>query len=213
MKTNDLIDMLARGPVAVAPHATRRRYTVALCWGVAGAALLMAMGLGVRPDLMQVAMLPMFWFKTLFALSMSVFALVVSSRLARPGATLSHWPLALAAPVLIVWAVAAITLSQAVPEARIPLLLGATWKVCPLLIAVLSMPSFIALMWAMKGLAPTRLRLAGAAAGLLSGALAALVYCLHCPELEATFIGIWYLLGIMIPTVTGALLGPRLLRW
>jgi hypothetical protein len=68
-------------------------------------------------------------------------------------------------------------------------------------------------MWALKGLAPTRLRLAGAAAGWLSGALAALVYCLHCPEIEAPFVGIWYLLGMSIPTLAGGLLGPRLLRW
>jgi hypothetical protein len=213
MKTDELINMLARGPVAVAPHATRRRYTVALCWGVAGAVLLLALGLGVRPDLSLAAKLPMFWFKALFALGMSALGLVVCSRLSRPGAALKYWPLALVAPVLIVWILAAITLGHAAPEQRMPLLLGATWKVCPALIAMLSIPSFIALMWAMKGLAPTRLRLAGAMAGLLSGSLAALVYCLHCPELEATFIGIWYLLGIMIPTVAGALLGPRLLRW
>jgi len=68
-------------------------------------------------------------------------------------------------------------------------------------------------LWAIRGLAPTRLRLAGAAAGLLSGAVGALVYCLHCPELEAPFLGFWYLLGMLIPTAVGALLGPRLLRW
>jgi hypothetical protein len=65
----------------------------------------------------------------------------------------------------------------------------------------------------MKGLAPTRLRLAGAAAGLLAGTTGALVYCLHCPELEAPFLGFWYLLGMLIPTAVGALLGSRLLRW
>ncbi|RXZ32303.1 DUF1109 domain-containing protein [Oxalobacteraceae bacterium CAVE-383] len=213
MKTNDLIDMLARGPVAVAPHATRRRYTVALGWGLAGALLMMALGLGVRPDLAQAATLPQFWFKTLFALSMTLLAVVVSSRLARPGAALKRWPLALAAPVLIVWLVAAVILIQAAPEQRVPLALGATWKVCTLLIATLSIPSFAALMWAMRGLAPTRLRTAGAMAGLLSGALAALVYCLHCPELEPPFVGIWYVSGMLVPTAAGALLGPRLLRW
>jgi RNA polymerase sigma-70 factor (ECF subfamily) len=54
---------------------------------------------------------------------------------------------------------------------------------------------------------------AGAVAGLLSGAVGALIYCLHCPELAAPFIGFWYLLGILIPTAAGALFGPRLLRW
>jgi hypothetical protein len=62
-------------------------------------------------------------------------------------------------------------------------------------------------------MAPTRLRLAGAAAGFAAGAVGALVYSVHCPELAAPFLGVWYLLGILIPTAVGALLGPRLLHW
>ena len=46
------------------------------------------------------------------------------------------------------------------------------------------LPVFVATLWAMKGLAPTRLALAGAAAGLLAGAVGAVVYTLHCPEME-----------------------------
>lgn len=65
----------------------------------------------------------------------------------------------------------------------------------------------------MRGLAPTRLALAGAASGLLAGALGALVYALHCTEIAAPFLGIWYVIGMLIPTAIGALLGPRMLRW
>jgi hypothetical protein len=65
----------------------------------------------------------------------------------------------------------------------------------------------------MRGLAPTRLRLAGAGVGLLAGAAGAFVYAFHCPELAAPFLGMWYLLGMAIPTALGALLGPRALRW
>jgi hypothetical protein len=57
------------------------------------------------------------------------------------------------------------------------------------------------------------LALSGAGAGLLAGALGTLVYALHCPESAAPFIGIWYVLGIAIPTLAGAMLGPRVLRW
>ena len=39
------------------------------------------------------------------------------------------------------------------------------------------------------------------------------VYSLHCPEMGAPFIDTCYLLGILIPTVLGALLGKTLLRW
>jgi hypothetical protein len=78
---------------------------------------------------------------------------------------------------------------------------------------MLSLPVFVAVLWAMRGLAPTRLPLAGTAAGLLAGTVGALVYCLHCPELDAPFLGTWYLLGMLIPALVGSLAGPRLLRW
>ncbi|MDH1161872.1 DUF1109 domain-containing protein, partial [Pseudomonas otitidis] len=35
----------------------------------------------------------------------------------------------------------------------------------------------------------------------------------HCPEMGVPFWGVWYLLGMLLPTVLGAVLGPRLLRW
>jgi hypothetical protein len=93
------------------------------------------------------------------------------------------------------------------------LLLGRTAGVCPFLIAAVASPIFVAFIWALRGLAPTRLRLTGAAGGFAAGSLGALVYTLHCPELAAPFIGSWYLLGILIPTTLGVWLGPRLLRW
>jgi hypothetical protein len=42
---------------------------------------------------------------------------------------------------------------------------------------------------AMRGLAPTRLALAGTAAGRLAGTIGAPVYCLHYPELGAPYPG------------------------
>jgi hypothetical protein len=65
----------------------------------------------------------------------------------------------------------------------------------------------------LRQLAPTRLRLAGAGAGLLAGALGATVYGLHCPETGAAFVATWYSLGVATWAAIGAALGPRLLRW
>ena len=65
----------------------------------------------------------------------------------------------------------------------------------------------------MKGLAPTRLALAGAMAGLVSGAGGALLYALYCTEMAAPFLGIWYVLGMSIPAAIGAVVGPWVLRW
>ena len=213
MKTDELVNMLASGAGAVQPHAAARRYASAIGSGALGAALLMALLLGVRHDLAQAVLLPMFWVKVAFVASLAAVSLVGAMRLSRPGLRLAWLPAALAAPVLAIWILAALALLRADAGQRAQLFFGETWNSCPFLIAMLSVPTFIAVMWAMKGLAPTRLRLAGAAAGLLAGAVGALVYCLHCPELEAPFVGFWYLLGILIPTAVGSLLGPRLLRW
>ena len=38
----------------------------------------------------------------------------------------------------------------------------------------------------------------------LAGALATLVYVLHCPESAAPFLAVWYVLGIALPTLLGA---------
>jgi hypothetical protein len=95
----------------------------------------------------------------------------------------------------------------------VALLLGHTWRVCPILIALLSTPTFVAMLWAVRGMAPVRPRVTGAAVGLLAGATATVAYCLHCPEMSPAFWSTWYLLGMAIPATIGALIGPRALRW
>ena len=213
MKTDDLVTMLATGAGAVHPHAAQRRYAIAMGAGVLGAALPLLGLLGVRPDLGTVALAPMLWVKVAFVAMLAVASLLAAVRLSLPGLRLAWMPALFAAPVLAVWLAAIIMLARAEPAQRGALLFGQTWASCPLLIAILSVPTFIGVLWAMQGLAPTRLRLAGSVAGLLAGATGALVYCLHCPESTVPFLGVWYLLGMLIPAVAGALLGPRVLRW
>jgi len=213
MKTDDLIAMLATGAGATPPGAPRRRYATALVVGAFGAMVVMALMLGVRADLAEAARLPMFWVKLAFPATLLAGALLAALRLSRPGAKTGFAPAGIAAPIAVIWLLAGIALLGAAPGHREELLFGATWASCPFNVAVLSAPVFIALLWAMKGLAPTRLALAGAAAGLLSGATGAVVYTLHCPETAAPFLGAWYLLGMLIPTALGAFLGPRVLRW
>ncbi len=213
MKTDDLVVLLATGAGSVQRHAAERRYAVAVAVGVIGASLLMCGLLGVRPDLAEASRLPMFWAKIGYVACLGVASLMAVLRLSRPGTRLGRVPAMLAVPVVAMWVLAAIVLASAEPDLRAGLVLGSTWAKCSSLIAMLSVPMFVATLWAMHGLAPTRLPLAGTAAGLLSGTIGGLVYCLHCPEMEAPFIGIWYLLGMLIPAATGALLGRRMLRW
>ena len=103
MRTDELVTLLATGAGAVEPDVTARRYATALGWGAFGATLLMAVLLGVRPDIGAAARLPMFWIKLVFPACVAVASLVAASRLSRPGAQLGPVSVALVAPVLAVW--------------------------------------------------------------------------------------------------------------
>lgn len=213
MKTEDFVSLLATGVTPVRAGEAQRRYALALTWGGLGTILMMLMLLGVRQDLEQAIYLPMFWFKLAFPLCLAGAALMAASRLSRPGMPLGHVLLALAAPVVVVWLMAAVALLNAAPDERMVNLLGLTWAKCPWLISMLSVPTFIGTLWAMKGLAPTRPALSGAAAGLLASTVSTVVYALHCPEMSIPFLATWYLIGMLIPALVGALLGTRCLKW
>lgn len=213
MKTEDLITLLATGAAPVDRHALARRFSVALLAGGVGSTLLMVLIFGVRPDLAHAAATPVFWFKVALPFFIGLGALATTVRLARPGVAPGYAWTALAWPVVAVWVAAAVFVWLAPAGTRLPLVLGQTWRVCPLNVAFLSVPGFIAVCWALRGLAPTRLRAAGFAGGLLASSTATMAYCLHCPEMAVPFWAVWYLLGMAIPAGVGAWLGPRLLRW
>ena len=213
MKTQELITLLANGDIAVELNAVPRRLALAMGWGACGVTLLMAIWLGVRADIAKAALLPMFWIKLAYPALLLAGALMAALRLSCPGVRLGNVPLLIALPVLGMGLLAAAVLWHAAPELHERLIYGVSWKVCPLYIASLSAPAFVAALWAMHGCAPTRPGLAGAAAGLLAGATGAVVYALYCPEMAAPFLAIWYLLGMLIPVVLGAVVGSTLLRW
>lgn len=213
MKTDDLIAMLATGVEPVQPHAIQKRFQWALVLGLAGGMLVMMSLYGLRKDLAVAVLLPMFWFKLAFPLALAIPALVLTARLGRPGMQAGRVWLALPVPWLAVTALALIALAQVPQQERLPLVLGSTWPSCAFNIALVSLPSFVGMFWALKGMAPTRPALAGACAGLVAAALGTMVYALHCSEMQAPFLAVWYVLGLGIPTAVGALLGPKLLHW
>lgn len=213
MKTDELITALARAVEPVPAGVALRRLGGAIGGGALLALPLAVLWLGINPALGVAALLPMFWVKFAFVAAIVLAGFAVARRLALPAAPLAASARRLALPFAAMWLLAAIVLLTATPEARTALLMGRTWRACPFNIAMLSLPALVLSLWAMRSLAPTRLRLAGAGAGLLAGATGAFVYLLHCPELAAPFLGLWYVLGMLIPTAAGAALGPRVLRW
>jgi hypothetical protein len=213
MKTEQLISLLATDLVPQSRRAVLYRFCIALTVGVVGAVGALLASRGVQPDLTELLATPLFWGKLAFPASIGCAAIVMAARLSIPGASPGSAWLMLAVPYATVWAIAFAALAMAPADARVSLLFGHTWLECPFWIALLSVPCYLALSWAMRGLAPTRLRLAGAVVGLLSGAVGTLAYVLWCPEMNVPFWASWYSVGMVIPTLAGCLLARFSFRW
>ena len=213
MKIDQLIDSLASDVKPVPRHAVGRRLAIGVVIGALVSTTLVLASLGMRPDL-GIAMHGFaFWMKWSYTLSLSAIAIYATARLARPdpGRLRALWLIAI--PVSLLAGVGVMELMHTPSSEWLAMWLGRSWSKCPWLVVGLAMPIFIGLLWSFRRLAPTRLRAAGAAAGLAAGAFAATVYCLHCPEVSAIFVLTWYTLGILLAASFGALVGPRLLRW
>ena len=211
MKTDALIEMLARdaGPAPRNPEARRLAPVVLL--GLLASGTLALLTIGPLPSAMFTTPAP--WIKILYALSLAAAATVLTARLARPLARLKV-PVASALLVILLMATAGSFAFMRTPEdARLAALLGKTWWMCPWLLIGLSLPALGGALWAVRGLAPTRPDRAGLACGLLAGCLGAAGYALACPESSTTFVAVWYTLGIGLTAALGRVLGPAVLRW
>ena len=210
MKTDDLIEALAAGIEPVRPA----RLSPWMVGGALAAAVTAVMlMLGVLPDLAEVVQGPAFWAKAAYTGALAAAALWLVTRLGRPGATIGLAGWTVAAIVGLAGLAGAIELLRLPPEARMDDWLGFTWKVCALNILIISAVTAPLIFLAARRLAPTRPMQAGAAAGLLTGALAATAYGLHCPEATAAFVATWYTLAIAAAAACGAVIGRFALRW
>lgn len=211
MKTDALIDLLARdaGP-APTSLAARRLWPAAVFGAVLSATLAVAV-FGLAPEGAFASPSP--WTKMAYAGALALTAAGLAARLSKPAAPLGHLPHALATVLLAMGAAAAVSLATAADGHRLPLVFGASWWSCPGSVFLLGLPALAAALWALKGLAPTRPRAAGFAAGVFGGSLGAFGYALSCPEPSLAFVAVWNSLGIAATGLLGAALGPRVLRW
>jgi hypothetical protein len=211
MKTDALIDMLARdaGP---APRAlAARRLSPAAIGGLLVSAWAAIAWFGAIPTAMFATPVP--WTKMAYAAALALAAGWLTARLSRPAAPFAGPQRATALVVLAMAVIGAASLWSEPAGARMEALLGHSWSTCPWSVLALSLPALAASLWAARGLAPTRPRAAGFAAGLLAGSVGAFGYSLSCPEASPAFVAVWYTLGIGLTGAVGAALGPRVLRW
>lgn len=211
MKTDTLIDMLAQnaGP---APRAlAARRLSPAALAGLLVSSLAAITWFGTIPAPMFSTAVP--WTKMAYAGALALAAGWLTASLSRPAAPL-QWPQRVTFAVVMIMALmGAASLAFEPSGGRIQALLGYSWFSCPWSVLALSLPALAASLWAVRGLAPTRLRAAGFAAGLMAGSVGAFGYSLSCPEASSAFVAVWYSLGIALTGALGAALGPRVLRW
>jgi hypothetical protein len=211
VKTSRLIEMLAQGSGSAPRRVVPVRLGLALALGLAMSATISWLALGLNPDLATMG--AALTLKLGYVASLTAGAAWLTARLARPGAA---WGKALTSVILLFGAMcllACIDWNQADQTERAALLFGQSWTTCPWRVAALAGPALLLGFLAVRGLAPTRLRLAGAAIGLMAGGLGAFGYALYCPELSPLFVVTWYSLGMLVPAAIGAVLGPRTLRW
>jgi hypothetical protein len=210
-RTTRLIEELATG---LRPTLGRTpRLLLAIAGGAATSLAVLWLWHGFRADLGLAMYSGALWMKWIFALATAVAAFGMCARVARPESGPGWWLVAVMLPLAFAAGMAGIEWWNArapgpVAVERVHSALECLW-----FIFALSIPLLLAVLWAFRRFAPTRLRLAGFSGGLLAGSVAAAVYSLHCVETSAVFIAIWYGLGMFLPSVLGLVLGPRMLRW
>jgi hypothetical protein len=215
MRTDELISVLAGAAAPVPSGRAQRRLLLACLIGLAGAVFLVfgAHLLPAKHDFAQQIRTAPFWMKPAYAAWFAVGAFMLVDRMGRPGAKPTTGRLVLIGALVAIAGLAAINLATTAPDLRMHALMGRSARFCPIAIMVSAIPALVAVMIALRDMAPTRLTRAGLAAGLLAGGVGASVYALWCRETTAAFVAVWYTLGIVAVGGVGALLGPLVLRW
>ena len=212
MKTDDLIKVIAED-AAASPPSVGARMAAALAIGGALAAALFAYRLGVRPDITNALHTWRFDAKLVMTLLCFIAALSATARLARPDADRRRALAALSFPLLALALCIGWELATTPAHTWSIRAIGSNSRLCVTSIIGMSIAPLAALVMALRAGAPRSPAMAGAAAGLLAGGLAATLYAIHCPDDSPLFVGLWYAPVVLLIALAGAVIGHRLLRW
>lgn len=213
MKTEDLVDVLSTRIEPVNHRMVGWTMGIALATAAVVALGLMFVGLGIRADLIAGRALAFLLLKLAFTVGVVGSSSVYLMRLARPGGERRTSSIRAMMPFAAIALLAAISLGLAPSSHWDEMVLGDQWFECLLSIPIIAIVPFAIIVAAMRKAAPTNLARAGAFAGLIAGGVSAMAYALHCTDDSLPFIAVWYGGTIVLCTLTGTALGPRLLRW
>ena len=213
MKTDDLVAVLSTNVEPINRGLVRRTISIAVAGGAVVALGLVFGVLGLRADLTTTRATIFMLLKIVFALAVIGVAMRYLLRLARPGAERGLSPLTIAVPFAAIALLGAISLGFAPSSHWNWMILGDGWLECLLSIPIIAIVPFAVIVFAVRRAAPTNLVRTGAVAGLVAGGVSAVAYALHCTDDSLPFVAVWYGATIVLCTLAGAALGPRLLRW
>lgn len=213
MKTGELIEFLSADLSPMRSFPVSRYLLLSLALGLAIAIVLALAALGPR-TLTGEADLAFLSAKVAFAASVMGIGALLVARAAVPGRLKSVNALLAIIPLALFGIMGVIDLSHVPRQEWNEHVFGAGWALCLLAIPLIAIVPFALMVLAMRRFAaPTDLLKAGAFAGMTAGGAAALAYAIHCTDDSLSFLASWYVVGVAVCAIVGALLGPRLLRW
>jgi hypothetical protein len=213
MKTDDLINMLSTNVEPVKGADPRNLLVIALAIGAVAALCLMLAVFGVPANALGEQN---FSIKVLaFAVTLGLVAVGTAFliRSARPGEPGRRPLILLGLLFFAMLSTGIVTLVLADPAAWGGMIFGPQWAACLICIPLFAIAPFVSLVWALRREAPTHLARTGAVVGMVAGALGATIFALHHPGGSIPFLVLWYGGPIVLCSLVGAILGPRLLRW
>lgn len=191
-------------PIWSAENLPWRLAEVAAAGALGGLLMIMAW-LGLRPDLAAAVQTPVFWIKAGYAAVLAIGASLAACRMARS----RPWGLV---PLLLAAGVAggflAFGLAQAMGLSSQELV-RPYWSAalgCIVSILAIATPMLLFASYGLASVDPERPWLVGFAGGLACGAVADIVFGLHCPYTTFAFIAPWHTAGMVTCGVAGLLL-------
>lgn len=212
MQTDHLIRALGADARQTGPNPVLT-WSAAMTASIVAAGVVFTMLCGPRPDLADASQTARFLFKLVVTLSLAGTAFLAARAAARPGAPLVDRLAWVATPVVLLGAAVVVELSVVPSDQWMTRLVGTNSLYCLSFIPAIGLLPLAILIGALRLGAPTHPTLAGAAAGLLAGGIAATFYAVHCFDDSPLFVATWYTLAVAILAVVGAAAGRHFLRW
>lgn len=211
MKTDDLIHLLTQDKVPVQPLSRALKLALAVAV-VMPLAILMAT-VGLRSNIAEAIYWPRVEAKIGITLVTAILSCIIVFQIGRPGVPFRVTARGFMLPVLMLSAAILAELFVLPAGEWTSRMIGQHAVFCVTFIPVLAAVPLVSFLWALKAGAPDNPTLAGAAAGLAAGSIAASFYAWHCPDDSPLFLAVWYGSAILGVVILGAIAGRRMLAW